>query len=87
MGREHHAEDATGKRPAKLLEAALARLLLNQGRDRPLVRRDRVFTQVIRQPLGAVSKRLRRQALHQTLESIEIDLAAVDPQRQIQCEE
>ena len=76
-----------GQRRAKFLEAALARFLLDQRCDRSLVRRDCGLAQVVRQPLGAIGKRLGRQLLHDALETVEIDLAAVDPQRQIQREQ
>ncbi len=68
----------------KFLEAAAARLLLNQRRERMLVCRDFGFTQIILEPLGTVGKRFGCQLLHQALEAVEIDLAAVHSQRQIQ---
>ena len=79
MGCEHNAEDVAGEGRAKILEAARARLPLDQRVDRLLVRRARGFTKIVRQPLGAVGERLRRQPLHQTLKSVESDLPAVDP--------
>ena len=87
MGREDHAEDAAGERRAKFLEAALARFVLDQILERALVRRDCGLTQVVLEPIGAVGKRLGRQLLHDALEALEIDLAPVHPQRQIQREQ
>ena len=87
MGREDDSEDAARQRRAKFLEPTLARFFLDQISQRSIVRRDRGLTQVVLQPVGAIGKRLGRQLLHDALEAVDIDLAAVHPQRQVQCKQ
>src|SRR5277367_1130731 len=84
MGRENDSEDAARHRRAKFLEATVARFFLDQISQRSIVRRDCGLTQVALQPVGAIGKRLGGQLLYDALEALDIDLAAVHPQRQIQ---